>query len=304
MVPQPRNPSVRILLVEDDPSDAELTLATLREIGSFRCLVERAETLSGGLERLSRGGIDLLLLDLGLPDSLGTNSFEVTYGQYPDTPVIILSGLADEETAIQTVTAGAQDYLVKGNFDSRLLARAIRYAIERQKIKAELKSLSLTDDLTGLYNRRGFMTLAGQQIKIAHRLKKRLLLIYVDMDNLKWINDTLGHPEGDRALTSLADILSHTFRESDLIARMGGDEFAVLGLEESEADFEKIKARLQEKIGLAGQGGAQPHRLSVSMGFVRYEPERPQEVEELLARADKLMYAEKMAKKSPPGGKG
>ena len=300
MPPKQSNQPIRVLLVEDDSYDAELTLATLGEIGSFPCHVDRAETLSGGLERLSRGGVDLILLDLGLPDSLGLRTFELAYAQHPDTPIIILSGLADEETAIRTVQEGAQDYLVKGNFDSRLLGRAIRYAIERQKIKSDLKSLSLTDELTSLYNRRGFMNLARQQIRVAKRLKKRLLLVYADVDNLKLINDTLGHKEGDRALKDLAGILSHTFRASDLIARMGGDEFAVLGLEESEADFEKIRARLQQKIGSFGQEAQRPYRLSFSMGFARYEPEKPQNIEELLTRADRLMYEEKASKK---GGK-
>jgi diguanylate cyclase (GGDEF)-like protein len=290
-----------ILLIEDDPYDAELTMAALGEIESFRCMFEQAETLSRGLERLSRGGVDLVLLDLGLPDSLGLGTFELSYVQYPDIPIIILSGLADEEMAIKTVQEGAQDYLVKGNFDANLLARAIRYAIERHRIKAELKSLSLTDDLTGLYNRRGFLTLARQQIKIAHRLKKRLLLVYTDMDNLKWINDTLGHKEGDQALKDMAEIMSNTFRASDLVARMGGDEFAVLGLEEAEADFSKIRLRLQQKTGPPGMESARPYRLSFSMGFVQFDPEKPEDIDELLARADKLMYLEKSIKKPKRG---
>ena len=290
-----------VLLIEDDPYDAELTMAVLGEIRSFRCLAERAETLSRGLDRLSRGGVDLVLLDLGLPDSLGLGTFELAYVQYPDIPIIILSGLADEEMAIKTVQEGAQDYLVKGNFDGNLLARAIRYAIERHRIKAELKSLSLTDELTGLYNRRGFLTLARQQIKIAHRLKKRLLLIYTDMDNLKWINDTLGHKEGDRALKEMGEIMSSTFRASDLVARMGGDEFAVLGLEEAEADFSKIRLRLHQKTSLSGKDSAKPYRLSFSMGFVQYDPEKPESIDDLLTRADKLMYVEKSIKKPRKG---
>jgi diguanylate cyclase (GGDEF)-like protein len=297
MTGQGKGTPTAVLLIEDDPYDAELTMAALGEIRSFPCVVERSETLSGGLERLSRGGVDLVLLDLGLPDSLGLGTFEMAYIQYPDIPIIILSGLADEETAIKTVQEGAQDYLVKGNFDSTLLARSIRYAIERHRIKAELKSLSLTDELTGLYNRRGFLTLARQQIKIADRLKKRLLLIYTDMDNLKWINDTLGHKEGDRALKEMAEIMSSTFRASDLVARMGGDEFAVLGLEEGEADFSKIRLRLQQNPGSPGKESARPYRLSFSMGFVQYDPEKPEDIDELLARADKLMYLEKSIKK-------
>jgi two-component system, cell cycle response regulator len=295
--------SVRVLLIEDDPDDAELTMAALGEIQSFRCLGERAGTLSQGLVRLSQGGIDILLLDLGLPDSLGLHTFELAYGQNPDVPMIILSGLADEELAARIVKEGAQDYLVKGKFDGHLLARAIRYAIERHKNKAELRSLSLTDELTGLYNRRGFLTLAEQQVKIANRLRKRLLLIYADMDNLKWINDTLGHKEGDQALKDLADLLNHTFRASDLIARIGGDEFAVLGLEESVADFKKIRTRLQQKAGSRKETSEKPYRLSFSMGFVQYDPEKAEGIDELLSMADRLMYDEKTLKKAKEKGR-
>jgi two-component system cell cycle response regulator len=283
---------VRVLLIEDNPDDAELTMAALGEIQSLRCLGERVGTLSQGLVRLSQGGVDILLLDLGLPDSLGLNTFELAYEQNP------------EELAARIVKEGAQDYLVKGKFDGHLLARAIRYAIERHKTKAELRSLSLMDELTGLYNRRGFLTLAEQQVKIANRLRKRLLLIYADMDNLKWINDTLGHKEGDQAIKDLADLLNHTFRASDLIARMGGDEFAVLGLEESVADFKKIRARLQQKAGARKESPEKPYRLSFSMGFVQYDPEKTEGIDELLARADRLMYEEKTLKKAKEKGRG
>ena len=295
---------VRVLLIEDDPYDAELTMAALGEIQSFRCLGERTETLHQGLDRISQGAVDIILLDLGLPDSLGLNTFELAYGRNPDVPMIILSGLADEDLAARIVMEGAQDYLVKGKFDSHLLARAIRYAIERHKTKAELRSLSLSDELTGLHNRRGFLTLAEQQIKIANRLRKRLLLIYADMDNLKWINDTLGHKEGDQALKDLAGLLSQTFRASDLVARMGGDEFAVLGLEESVADFKKIRARLQQKAGSRKGASEKPYRLSFSMGFVQYDPEKVEGIDELLARADRLMYEEKTLKKAKEKGRG
>jgi PleD family two-component response regulator len=292
MSPKQGNQPIRVLLVEDDPYDAELILATLGEIGSSPCHVDRAETLSGALERLSRGGVDLMLLDLGLPDSLGLRTFELAYAQHPDTPIIILSGLADEETAIRTVQEGAQDYLVKGNFDSRLLGRAIRYAIERQKIKSDLKSLSLTDELTSLYNRRGFMNLARQQIRVAKRLKKRLILVYADVDNLKSINDTLGHKEGDRALRDLADILNHTFRASDLLPAWENRCPGVGGVGNG---FEKIRARLQQKTGSFGQEAQS--RASCLSPALSGTAQKPQNIEELLARADRLMYEEKASKK-------
>jgi two-component system cell cycle response regulator len=292
------NGDLKVLLIEDDPYDAELILAALSEIQSFRSTVERAETLSGGLERLSQGGFQLILLDLGLPDSLGIQTFEKFLAQSPDIPIIIMSGLPDEDLAIKTVQEGAQDYLVKGHFDSRLLARSIRYAIERHKIKAELNSISMTDDLTGLYNRRGFLTLAKQQIKIASRLQKNLLLIYADLNNLKGINDRLGHAEGDRALQTIADILNRSFRASDLIARIGGDEFVILGIEESAANFEKMRERIQRNIERHAGPLEQPYELAISVGILRCQPEKIENLDSLLAQADQLMYEQKMQKKS------
>jgi two-component system, cell cycle response regulator len=294
------NKPIGILLIEDNRDDAELLEATLAEAKSFKSVCDVQGTLSQGIERLSRGGIQIVLLDLGLPDSLGFGTFEQIYAHHPEIPIIILSGLSDEDLAIKTVQEGAQDYLVKGDFDSNLLARSIRYAIERHKIQAELKSLSLVDELTGLYNRRGFLTLARQQVKIASRLRKKVLLMYADMDNLKWINDTLGHTEGDRALKDIGEILTHTFRASDLVARVGGDEFVIFGMEEAEAAFDKMRTRLQQNIDSYLEKTGRRYPLSLSMGILRYAPDQPQDLDELLAEADQLMYKEKLLKKSRP----
>ncbi len=289
---------LKVLLIEDDPDDADLILAALSEIQSFRAIVTRAETLSRAVEFLSQGGLELILLDLGLPDSLGIETFEKILSHFPNLPIIIMSELADEDLAIKTVQEGAQDYLVKGHFNGRLLARSIRYAIERHKIKAELSSLSMTDDLTGLYNRRGFLTLAKQQIRIAGRHQKKLLLIYADLDNLKGINDHWGHTEGDQALQTIADVLNRTFRASDLIARIGGDEFVILGIEESEADFGKIQERIKRNIDRHRGLPERPYELSISVGILRCQPEEMGNLDSFLAQADQLMYKQKTSKKS------
>lgn len=111
---------------------------------------------------------------------------------------------------------------------------SLRDVTETVQMREELKRLSLNDVLTGLYNRRGFITLAEQQLKIAKDMAKNPILLFIDLDNMKLINDTLGHPEGDRALVEVSDVLRKTFRESDIIGRIGGDEFAVLAIEPAE----------------------------------------------------------------------
>lgn len=174
----------------------------------------------------------------------------------------------------------------------------LRDISDRKRIEEELRALSLVDELTGLYNRRGFMTLAKHQQKIAFRTGKEMMLIYADMDGLKKINDTYGHPAGDAALAQMAKILKESFRGSDITARLGGDEFAVLALEAAAPCSERLKARFEEKLLSKLAAAAVPFRLSFSVGMACWDPKAPCSIEELLAQADQAMYAEKSARKA------
>ena len=159
-----------------------------------------------------------------------------------------------------------------------------------------LRNLSLRDELTGLYNRRGFLTLSEQQLKTAHRLKKSALLIFADLDRMKWINDKFGHHEGDRALIKAAEILKEVFRESDIIARIGGDEFVVLAMETHDTNEYIINTRLNEKLDAYNTGGPRRYMISFSIGFAKYDPENPCSIEKLLTQADTNMYKQKRKK--------
>ena len=167
---------------------------------------------------------------------------------------------------------------------------------ERKRAEEALRSLSLTDDLTGLYNRRGFMTLAKQQWKLAKRLNSRILLLFADIDDLKRINDTLGHQEGDLALIETATLFKEAFRESDLIARVGGDEFVVLTMGAPEEDVDVITARLQTNLDARNARGDLSFPLEISTGVACYDPESPLSIDELLSLADALMYKQKRHK--------
>lgn len=164
------------------------------------------------------------------------------------------------------------------------------------QLMEEVRSLSLTDELTALHNRRGFLTLAEQQLKIANRIKKVISLFFFDLDGMKWINDTLGHKEGDRALKDTADVLRDTFRDSDIIARIGGDEFVVMAVEGTEIKAQAFADRLVEEIEKHNSSAGRPYTLSLSMGVAHYDPEKPCLIDELLGIADKLMYENKRAK--------
>jgi diguanylate cyclase (GGDEF)-like protein/PAS domain S-box-containing protein len=164
---------------------------------------------------------------------------------------------------------------------------------ERKKLEKNLRAAVITDDLTGLYNRRGFYTLAEQQRKLANRTKQLLSLLYLDLDNMKQINDDLGHKSGDQALVDTANILKRTFRESDIIARIGGDEFAVL-LTDHSPGIENIKIEhLLDNLRIQNEQAGRGYKLSLSIGISHYNPEYPCSIEELLTSADKLMYKDK-----------
>ncbi|NQT61041.1 MAG: diguanylate cyclase [Bacteroidetes bacterium] len=169
--------------------------------------------------------------------------------------------------------------------------REARKALARQS--EELKELSIRDGLTGLYNRRGFFTIAEQQLKIVCRDKESALLIYFDIDEMKKINDSFGHAEGDKALINMTNVLKNTFRESDLLARIGGDEFVVLCVTDQTYDFEIIQNRLVENLKKQNACKGMRFCLSLTLGTAKQEGEDTYSLEELLSQADQELFDKK-----------
>ena len=168
---------------------------------------------------------------------------------------------------------------------------------DRKTMEKTLQIMSTTDELTGLLNRRGFFTLARQQVKLANRNNKKLLLFYMDLDGLKKINDTIGHSEGDLALVEASTVLKEIFRDSDIIGRLGGDEFAVLLFEPiSFSDEQAIFTRLSETLRERNARPGRLYTLELSTGIKSYDPAHPCSLGELISRADTLMYKEKRSK--------
>jgi len=174
----------------------------------------------------------------------------------------------------------------------------LRDITELARLRERLLSLSHMDELTGLSNRRGFQFLAYQQMKLANRSRKGLLLIFLDLDNMKWINDTLGHRAGDGALVETARILRETMRKSDIVARIGGDEFVVMAIEAQRGSETIILERLRGVLEKVNTGSTRGYDLSFSYGTAFYNPEAPSSLEALMGEADELMYAEKRRKKN------
>ncbi len=178
----------------------------------------------------------------------------------------------------------------------------LRDISEKKHVEQKLREISLIDELTGLNNRRGFMTLALQQIKIADRLAQGMTLLYADLDDLKIINDTYGHNAGDQALKDAAAVLKSSLRASDILARIGGDEFVGLILESGGETEQAVRTRVLENLNAHNLQGIRKYRLSLSFGTARYEVTEPCSMEELLERADRDMYRNKLEKKASLSG--
>lgn len=218
--------------------------------------------------------------DNGLADSLSSalRAADSEFGQILQEVEEISKLLKSDHTDTQT-TRVATHPAVWGAVKQALLDRELRY-------------LALTDDLTCLFNRRGFFAAATQQLKLAQRNGQKLLLLFCDVDNLKKINDSFGHREGDLALIHTADALEQTFRDSDILARLGGDEFVVLATEASVQTSEVLLRRLEKALKKSNAGESR-YQLSLSVGVARFDPKRAVLLGELMARADEAMYEQK-----------
>jgi diguanylate cyclase (GGDEF)-like protein/PAS domain S-box-containing protein len=172
----------------------------------------------------------------------------------------------------------------------------VRDITERKQFQDRLQTMAITDQLTGLFNRRGFITLTEQQLKAADRTRKKVLLAFIDLDGMKHINDVWGHEEGDKALITAAKLLKQAFRESDIIARVGGDEFAVLAPDVADTMQDVFISRLRQQTDAHNLGEDGAYRLTMSVGSTFYDPNDPCSLDELMSRADRLMYEDKRRK--------
>ncbi len=173
----------------------------------------------------------------------------------------------------------------------------VRDITERKHLLDEIQRVSITDQLTGLLNRRGFYAFSERQLLLATRRLKGFLIFYADLDGLKWINDRLGHQAGDQALMDAADVLNSTFRRTDIIARLGGDEFLILAIDSAEKDGAYFTARLEKNIQLQNKRNLRKYTLSISAGHVFWDPKSPRSLDELISEADTRMYREKFRRR-------
>ena len=289
---------INILLVEDVPMIAKIVERMLMNSAHCTYHLEWRANLADALAALRSRDFDMVLLDLNLPDSNElptlTRVLETTRG----VPVVVLTATDDDSIGLKAVQSGAQDYLVKGECSGPALDRSIVYSIERFRLQHTLRQLAVLDELTGLYNRRGFNTLNPdilQQVKTGEACG---YLVCFDLDRFKLINDTHGHACGDAALVEFATLLRNAFRKEGLFARLGGDEFLAMGIEPHPGAATAALASLTQLLAVRNAAGLSPFQLEASAGLLLLTREDRRPVEELLTAADTDLYRNKEARRA------
>ena len=268
--------------------------------------IETAQTLEAALKILQEKTFQLILLDLGLPDSQGLETFEKIVMAHPEIACVILSGTDDEALSLEAVKKGAQDYVVKGEARGEMLARILSYALERhhqkqqmEELNERLEKLSFLDPLTQLLNRRGLQRMLSRELEISGREGANLSVILLDLDNFKPINDTFGHAVGDIVLQEISKILKATIRTTDYVSRVGGDEFIILlpntRLAEGIHFSERIRLAISQTTVVVA--GGQAVKATASLGVMNVN-KRTASVDSLLEETHAALAKSKQSGKN------
>jgi len=284
---------IRVLLIEDNPDDARLLREMLKLTPSMSCKITEIDCIKDALILVRDEEFDIVLTDLFLPDAVGFDSVKQILAVNNTMPVIVLSGSDNHDLALEVMTLGAQDYLVKGQGDGNLIARAIRYSIERKKIERGFCYMAQYDALTGLANRALFMERLDRSIIRANRNNSQVAIMFIDLDHFKRINDTLGHCAGDALLREVSTRIKQCTREDDTVSRVGGDEFTII-LENVKHmnDAVIVANKIIKCISNPILVNDVELYVTPSIGITMY-PSDADNIEQLLKHADTAMYRAK-----------
>jgi len=318
-----------ILIVDTNPIDRRPYITLL---GNFGHRLMEADDCSQALDMARLELPDLIITDILMPKMDGFTFVRRLRAEplLVETPVIFHTANYDESEIHRLAHASGIQHIIRKPAEPQEILRAVNESLKRpsvsptrlpqtgqlqrehlqlladklyqkvselEKANEQLRNTSLNDNLTGLNNRRGFMILATGLLKFARRAGYSLSLIYIDLDSLKYINDTFGHIAGDTALIQFARILTDTFRDSDVIGRLGGDEFVVMIIDAAESDLASMQTRLQSIVDAYNLQAGSGQALSFSLGVIRIASDSTSTTEELLSQADEAMYKHKLSRK-------
>ncbi|WP_158305809.1 diguanylate cyclase [Parvularcula bermudensis] len=281
----------RALVLEDDGFDAAVTRELLEKFCTRKYQVTVASSVQESIRHLSREVFSVALVDMNVIDSKGLETVQDIVRSSSDTPIVVLTGDEDIDTATEALRLGAQDYIPKSQLDNRTLQRTIEYAIQRKAKETELTMRAYYDGLTGLANRAHLYERWNRSLARTERSGKDAGLMIADLDRFKTINDHYGHDAGDDLLKHFASVLLDSVRESDVVARLGGDEFiVVLESLQNKDELDRVRQAIFDNIGGGFNYRGQVIPYTVSIGGTLTSPKDQEDLLAVIKRADIEMY--------------
>lgn len=297
----PNFDTIRILLIDDDPGDAELLYRQLEDIPGREIQFHARTDLESGLEALRDTEIDLILIDYLLGAETGLEALAAIKAAGFTQPVVMVTGQGNEQVAVEAMKAGAADYLVKRYTSTDDIQRALLNALSKAELEnkireqqKELEWLAMRDGLTGLFNRRFFMRSLQEELDRAAEGGRPLSLLIMDLDHFKRVNDTYGHLIGDEVLVRTARLLDDTANGASVVGRFGGEEFCV-AIRDSEltaaCDVAEALRRAIEAQEFKAEDGTD-FKVTCSIGAAQVAT-GSREINPLLRVADEALYKAK-----------
>jgi len=284
----------RVLLIDDDRLQCQLTEASLAQFWLEKFEVDWADSYDEGLHKLLGGGYSVCLLDYQLGERDGIGLIREALAAGCRVPIIFLTAEKDERIDALAMEAGALDYLIKGEINTRTLERTLRYAVKLSDTLEALRQLATRDELTGLLNRREFERVLAEEHERSKRFGRPYAVLMLDLDHFKSVNDTHGHPAGDLVLKTVAKRIAQQLRSVDRFARIGGEEFAIVLTEVDHVTAAEVARRLVEETAKApvmlGEGTRVVVTVSIGSASI---PKNAANPAELVSIADKALYEAK-----------
>ena len=288
--------NIKVLLIEDNNDDIQAITSFLDQSERLNADIKTVDSIKKANTVMFYDKMDIIIVDINIQGMKFEELIESIDRNNLSIPHVVITDERDEDLGIEAVKKGAQDYLVRSELSERILRRALIYSLERHEILEALYKTTIVDDLTGLYNRRGLYTLGNQQVELAKRHNDDIFIFFLDLDGMKEINDSLGHDFGDKALIDTSKIMHKSFRTTDILSRVGGDEFVVVAVK---AQFEFIPIIIQRvKDFIEEQNSSEEKfKISISIGVSKVDLDAESPLDEAIRDADKKMYDSKIKNK-------